>query len=97
MSNLDDDDGLKQFFKKVARQQHVDYDERDWQKMEKMLDAENAREAAVRSARWRGAAIGFALLSLGLLTYFFVSRPQTSSPSKETILENSAQIGRAHV
>jgi hypothetical protein len=91
MSNLDDDDSIKQFFKKVARQEHIDYDERDWQKMEKMLDAENAREAAIRSTRWRSAAIGFALLSLALLTYFFISMPETSSPSKETAIENSAR------
>jgi hypothetical protein len=93
MSNLDEDDSIKQFFNKVARNPNIDYDERDWQKMEKMLDAENAREAAVRSARWRGAAIGFGLLSLSLLIYFFVSNPETSQPSKETSAENSTQTG----
>jgi Na+-transporting methylmalonyl-CoA/oxaloacetate decarboxylase gamma subunit len=91
MSNLEDDDGLKQFFSKVAKQHNINYDERDWQKMEKMLDAENARVASLRSTRWKAAAIGFGLLSLSLLIYFFVTMPQASPSSEKIEVEKPAQ------
>jgi len=91
MSNLEDDDGLKQFFSKVAKQHNINYDERDWQKMEKMLDAENARVASLRSTRWKAAAIGFGLLSLSLLVYFFVTMPQASPSSEKIEVEKPAQ------
>src|SRR5690349_12806314 len=89
MSNLNDDNGLEQFFNKAAKRYNINYDENDWQKMEKMLDAENARALSVRSRRWKAAAIGFGLLSLSLMIYFVIDKSGALSSAKIDTVENT--------
>lgn len=65
------EDSVEQFFRKAVVQQDKTFMERDWQSMEKMLDAEDAVFAAHRAAKVR-KIIKVSALSLVIASLFIV-------------------------
>src|SRR3990170_406834 len=65
------DDSIERIFRKAVTQYEPTFVESDWLKMEKMLDEEASRRAAIRSKRIRGAAYTLTgLVGLIVAVYF---------------------------
>ena len=65
------DDSIERIFRKLLTKYEPTFVESDWLKMEKMLDEEASRRAAVRSKRIRGAAyVATGLMGLIVAVYF---------------------------
>jgi hypothetical protein len=65
------DDSIENFFRKAVRQHDTTFEESDWQKMEKMLDAQAAAKPVSSGTSIKRIAIVFTgVLLLSLVTYF---------------------------
>src|SRR5690349_20188534 len=71
------DDSIESFFRKAVAQQDNSYMDRDWQKMEKLLDAEAAKLTVLKLQRIkRGILTGTVLTGIITLVYFLVLNQQ---------------------
>src|SRR5689334_11452448 len=71
------EDSIERFFRKAASQHDSSYMERDWQKMEKLLDDEANKVAAVKFQNMkRGFLTGSVVTGIVAIIYFLMSTQQ---------------------
>lgn len=68
------DDSVERFFRKAVAQQDDTFMQRDWEKMEKLLDAEAAKATVARFQRIKKAIFrGAAVTAIVAVVYFFMN------------------------
>src|SRR5258707_12178599 len=85
-----DKDNLSRFIRKALRKPKIEFDESDWNKLERMLDAESAKTSSDSQFRWKSivAVIAILFFSLGT-TYLFISNREQDSFRSATPVQQS--------
>src|SRR5258706_4724868 len=69
---MSEHDNLSEFIRKALRRPDIDFNEGDWSKLEKMLDANSSKSPAGGQYRWKAGLISVvALLILSTGAYYF--------------------------
>jgi hypothetical protein len=90
------DDSVERFFRKAVAQQDDTFIQRDWEKMEKLLDAEAAKATVARYQRIKRAIFrGATVTGILALVYFLVSNQQhpESRLVTDALVQESAVAG----
>src|SRR3990170_2300529 len=91
------DDSIERIFRKAVTQYEPTFVESDWLKMEKMLDEEASRRAAIRSKRIRGAAYTLTgLMGLVVAVYFLVFNNPSDSVERVSPLSPELRAEEDH-
>jgi len=91
------DDSIERIFRKVLTQYEPTFVESDWLKMEKMLDDEASRRAAIRSKRIKGAAYTITgLMGLVVAVYFLVFNNPSDSVARLSPLSPELRAEEDH-
>jgi hypothetical protein len=96
-----DNDKLEEFFRKVSGRPNIPFNEKDWEKLESMLNERDARSSGAKRTRNKAAA--GAMLAILLLTGISWLRtdigrlpePGDSGDTREIIKEKTADVNRA--
>ena len=96
---LPDNDNIERFFKRTSRKTDIQFNEADWDSLEKRLDARAASRVTIRSKKIKMAFLAvMGLLSISVLTYVFNSRDQdTNSYNSRDIISPSFDNGKANL
>jgi len=77
--SIKDNDSLEEFFRKATRQHDLEYNEEDWKKLERMLDAQQpVRPAGWFSTHGRKVLVGLAVVAAVVATWLLLPRGQTT-------------------
>src|SRR5688572_1537087 len=91
------DDSIERIFRKAVTQYEPTFLESDWLKMEKMLDEEASRRAAIRSKRIRGAAYTLTgLMGLFVAVYFLAFNNPSDSVERVSPLSPELRAEEDH-
>src|SRR5690606_18662086 len=74
-----DNDSLEEFFRKATRHHDLEYNEEDWKKLERMLDAQQpVRPAGWFSTHGRKVLIGLAAITAVVITWLLLPVDQAT-------------------
>lgn len=91
------EDSVEKFFRKAAAQYDKTFIEKDWQKMEKLLDADATQRSAMQSGKLKRAAMtGTGITGIIIILYFLVfdhSHPESRLIAGDVIKQKQAAAG----